>query len=191
MADVKAGRVYQSDACEDEIKENLEFTEEYMEYDCGFEKGNNWFRYRTGAILIHDNKMLFVKSAIGDYYYMIGGGVHMGETSESCIEREIFEEAGIKSRVDYLAVVCENFFKGKGGKIDGLNCHTIEFYYYMNILDNGLDVCKNMTDEGEELVWLPIDEIKENKIKPRFVREYIDRIIGEGQMIHVIEERDK
>ena len=60
-----------------------------MEYDCGFEKGNNWFRYRTGAILIHDNKMLFVKSAIGDYYYM-------------------------------------------------------------NILDNGLDVCKNMTDEGEE-----------------------------------------
>ena len=130
MADVKAGRVYQSDACEDEIKENLEFPEKYMEYDCGFEKGNNWFRYRTGAILIHDNKMLFVKSAIGDYYYM-------------------------------------------------------------NILDNGLDVCKNMTDEGEELVWLPIDEIKENKIKPRFVREYIDRIIGEGQMIHVIEERDK
>ena len=42
MADVKAGRVYQSDACEDEIKENLEFPEKYMEYDCGFEKGNNW-----------------------------------------------------------------------------------------------------------------------------------------------------
>ena len=33
-----------------------------MEYDCGFKKGNNWFRYRTGGILIHDNKMLFVKS---------------------------------------------------------------------------------------------------------------------------------
>ncbi len=58
-----------------------------MNYDCGFEKGNNWFRYRTGGILIHDNKMLFVKSAVGDYYYMIGGGVHMGETSETCMVR--------------------------------------------------------------------------------------------------------
>ncbi len=162
-----------------------------MKYDCGFEKGDNWFRYRTGGILIKDNKMLFVKSAIGDYYYMIGGGVHLGETSESCIEREILEESGITACVDHLAVVCENFFKGKGGKIDGLNCHTIEFYYYMNILDNGLDVCKNMTDEGEELVWLPIDEIKENEIKPTFIRECIDRIIGERQTIHVIEERDR
>lgn len=39
-----------------------------MEYDCGFKKGDNWFRYRTGGILIHDNKMLFVKSNFGDYY---------------------------------------------------------------------------------------------------------------------------
>ena len=38
-----------------------------MKYDCGFVKGNNWFRYRTGGILIHNNKMLFVKSGIGDY----------------------------------------------------------------------------------------------------------------------------
>lgn len=162
-----------------------------MKYDCGFEKGDNWFRYRTGGILIHDNKMLFVKSAIGDYYYMIGGGVHLGETSKSCIEREILEEAGIHASASHLAVVCENFFKGIGGKIDGYNCHTIEFYYYMNILDNGLDACKNMTDEGEELVWLPIDEIKENDIKPAFIREYIDRIISERQTIHVIEERDR
>lgn len=42
--------------------------EEHMEYDCGFKKGDNWFRYRTGGILIHDNKMLFVKSNFGDYY---------------------------------------------------------------------------------------------------------------------------
>lgn len=44
-----------------------------MRYDCGFEKGNNWFRYRAGGIIIHNNKMLFVKSCMGDYYYMIGG----------------------------------------------------------------------------------------------------------------------
>lgn len=162
-----------------------------MKYDCGFEKGNNRFRYRTGGILVKDNKMLFVRSAIGDYYYMIGGGVHLGETSKSCIEREILEEAGIHASADHLAVVCENFFKGIGGKIDGLNCHTIEFYYYMNIIDDDLNACKTITDEGEELVWLAIDKIKENEIKPMFIREYIDRIIGESQTLHVIEERDR
>ena len=41
----------------------------------------------------------------------------MGETSESCIEREILEEAGIKASASHLAVVCENFFKGIGNFI--------------------------------------------------------------------------
>lgn len=58
-----------------------------MKYDCGFEKENNWFRYRTGGIIIDNNKMLFVKSADGDYYYMVGGGVHLGETSNACKEK--------------------------------------------------------------------------------------------------------
>lgn len=162
-----------------------------MKYDCGFQKGNNWFRYRAGGILIHDNKMLFVKSSIGDYYYMIGGGVHMGEASDVCIVREVLEEAGIKACVDHLAVVCENFFKGIGGKIDGLDCHTIEFYYYMKMQDEDVSACKHTTDDGEELVWLPIEEIKTSKIKPEFIKEHIDKIINERQTIHVIEERDR
>ena len=40
-------------------------------YDCGFMKEGNWFRYRAGGIIIKDHKMLFVKSAIGGYYYMM------------------------------------------------------------------------------------------------------------------------
>lgn len=42
---------------------------------------------------------------------MIGGGVHLVETSEKCIEREVFEESGLCVRADHLAVVCENFSK--------------------------------------------------------------------------------
>ena len=160
-------------------------------YDCGFSKENNWFRYRAGGILIHDNKMLFVKNSVGDYYYMIGGGVHLGETSEACIEREILEEAGINASVHHLAVVCENFFKGIGGIIDGFDCHTIEFYFYMNILDDDVSLCKHMTDEGEELVWLPIEEINNSKIKPEFIKNNIQTIIREEQTLHVIEERDR
>lgn len=165
--------------------------EKVMKHDVGLVKENNWFRYRTGGIIIHDNKMLFVKSIVGGYYYMIGGGVHMGETSTSCIEREILEEAGIRAKVDYLAVVSENFFKGKGGTIDGMDCHTIEFYYFMKLEDVDSDTWKSTTDEGEELVWVPIDEIRESDIKPSFMKEYVGKIINERKTFHVIEEKDR
>jgi len=159
-------------------------------YDCGFTKGNYRFRFRTGGIIIKDNKILFVKSNIGNYYYMIGGAVQLGETTEQCIEREIFEEAGIKAKVDRLAVVCENFFKGVGGAIDGFDCHTMEFYYIMKIQD-GADFNKKMTDEEEELVWVPIDEIPNSDIKPSFMKEYINEIINEDKIIHIIWEKDR
>lgn len=162
-----------------------------MKYDCAFEKGNNWFRYRTGGIIINNNKMLFVKSAIGDYYYMVGGGVHLGETSKACIEREIYEETGMHTCAQHLAVVCENFFKGVGGATDGFDRHTIEFYYYMKILDEDFKLCKSKTDEGEQLVWLSLEEIASKKIKPTFLKENISNIINEKKIIHIIDERDR
>ena len=161
-----------------------------MSYDCCIEKDKNWFRYRTGGILIHDGKMLFVKSKIGGYYYMIGGGVHMGERSDICIEREIYEETGMEAKVDRLSVVCENFFKCVGGAIDGYDCHTIELYYYMKITGNS-DLCKPYTDDGEELVWLPLEEIADADIKPSFMKDLIDRILTQEQVIHVIQETDR
>ncbi len=81
-----------------------------MQHDCSFTNGDKRFRYRTEAIIIHERKMLFVKSPFGDHLYMIGGGVRMGETSVACIEREVFEESGLRAQVKRLSVVCENFF---------------------------------------------------------------------------------
>lgn len=115
----------------------------------------------------------------------------MGETSQACIEREVYEETGIHACAEHLAVVCENFFKGKGGKIDGLDCHTIEFYYSMKIQDKDLSLCKSKTDSGEKLVWLSLDEIESSKIKPDFLKENIKSIIGAKETIHIIEERDR
>lgn len=160
-------------------------------YDCGFTKGNHWFRFRTGGIIIKDNKMLFVKSKIGNYFYIIGGAVQLGETTEKCIEREIFEEAGIKVKADHLAVVCENFFKGVGGAIDGFDCHTMEFYYLMTIQEDCVDTNRKETDEGEELVWVPIEEIPDSDIKPSFMKEYIKEITNGDKIIHVIWEKDR
>lgn len=162
-----------------------------MKYDCGFTKDNYWYRYRTGAFLVYDNKMLFVKSSIGEYYYLVGGGVHLGETSVNCMEREVLEETGMKAKARHLSVVCENFFKGHGGIIDGKDCHTIEFYYYMKCSDEEINHCKTQTDKGEELVWIPLDEVENAVIKPTFIIEKLHEIVSSAQTIHIIEERDR
>ena len=61
-------------------------------HDCGFTKENNWFRYRAAAIIIEDGCALFAGNAMDDYFYSIGGGVHMGETAEEAVLREVYEE---------------------------------------------------------------------------------------------------
>lgn len=61
----------------------------------------------------------------------------------------------------------------------------------MNFPAEDLNFCKNITDDGEELVWLPIEKIEESEIKPAFIKNYIHKIISSNQTIHVIEERDR
>lgn len=61
----------------------------------------------------------------------------------------------------------------------------------MKIIDKDLSLCRNMTDNEEELVWLPIEKIGQSKIKPEFIKNCINDIIHENKIIHVIDERDR
>lgn len=158
-----------------------------MMYDCGFSKENIRFRYRAGGLLIHDGRILFCKNAVGGYFYILGGGVHMGETSEHCIEREFLEETGIHAKAERLAVVCENFFVGERGE----DCHTLEFYYLMTAAADAIEHCKSASDIGENLVWLPIQKIPECEIKPDFIKESIREIICGSEILHVVHESDR
>ena len=86
-------------------------------YDCGFTKESNWFRYRAAAIIVEDNCVLFAGNENENYLYSIGGGVHMGETAENAVLREVFEETGVHYEIDHLAVIHENFFDESRGSL--------------------------------------------------------------------------
>ena len=62
-----------------------------MQYDCGFQKEKNVFRYRTGGIIINNGKMLFVKRGKKSYWDILGHILEYGETIDQRL-KEILDE---------------------------------------------------------------------------------------------------
>lgn len=146
-----------------------------MQYDCGFTKENNWFRYRAAAVIVEDGYVLFAGNEVDDYLYSMGGGVHMGETAEDAVVREVYEETGVRYEVDRLAFIHENFFDG-GGSLEPLNCHEIAFYFLMKPRGSRALDCHSQTGDGirEHMVWVPIGELDQHKAFPTFLKEKLE-----------------
>ncbi|BCN30957.1 NUDIX hydrolase [Anaeromicropila herbilytica] len=161
-----------------------------MSFDCGFEKENNWFRYRAAAIIVEDGCVLFAGNEIEDYYYSIGGGVHMNEKAEDAVKREVFEETGVMYEIERLAVIHENFFDGDGGTLDSMHCHEIAFYYLMKPRGTQ-QLCSNSYTCGvkEDMHWIPIIDLDKYKAYPSFLKDYLKG--SHEDIIHIVtDERE-
>lgn len=152
--------------------------------DCCMTKGENWFRYRAAAIIIEDGCVLLAGNETADYLYSVGGGVHMGETAEEAVVREVYEETGIAYEVERLAFIHENFFDGDG-RISGLKCHEIAFYFLMKPTGSKVLNSNSYCMEGKEFMhWIPISELKNHKAYPTFFREKLVDMLE--QVEHII-----
>lgn len=159
-----------------------------MEYDCGFTKRNKWFRYRAAAIIIENGHVLFAGNERESYYYSIGGGVHIGESAEEAVKREVLEETGVEYEVERLAFIHENFFDGDG-TLEGRECHEIALYFLMKPRGTQ-ELNSNSYTQGvkENIYWLPIDKLNEYRAYPTFFREKLKDLKNEIQ--HIITYQD-
>ncbi|MCL2861031.1 MAG: NUDIX domain-containing protein [Firmicutes bacterium] len=143
-----------------------------MNKDCGFIRDNYWFRYRACAIIIEDGNVLMTKNEKVPYYYSVGGGVHLNETAQDAVIREVYEETGEYFEVERLAFIHENFFKGTWDDENKI-CHEIAFYFLMkpkgikefNWESRSLDGVK------ETVSFLPIDKLHEYEVYPTFFKD--------------------
>lgn len=183
------GGVYESTVLEPDRNVNLKrfwiTTTESMTFDCGFQKEDNWFRYRAAAIIVEEDCVLFAGNEIDDYLYSIGGGVHVNETAEDAVIREVFEETGVHYEVDRLAVIHENFFDGDGGTLKGCKCHELSFYFLMKPRGTK-ELNSNSTTCGvkESMYWIPMEDLDKYKAFPTFLKEYLKD--KPKELIHIV-----
>ena len=145
-------------------------------HNCGFTKENNWFRYRAAAIIVENNCVLFAGNETADYYYSIGGAVHMGEKAEDAVIREVFEETGVHYEIDRLAIIHENFFHENSGTLKDLYCHEICFYFLMK--PRGTQTLNsNSYTQGvkENMYWIPIEDLDKFKCFLTFMKDYLSK----------------
>lgn len=144
-------------------------------FDCGFTKDKYWFRYRAAAIIVEDDCVLFAGNELEDYYYSIGGAVHMGEKAEEAVLREVYEETGVRYDIDYLAVIHENFFSGDSGTLKDFECHEISLYFLMKSRGSKKLNSKSVINGvNEEMHWIPIADLDKYKAFPSFLKDYLN-----------------
>lgn len=145
-------------------------------FDCGLTKENNWFRYRAAAIIVENDCVLLASNSKADYFYSVGGGVHIGEKAEDAVVREVFEETGVHYEVDKLAVIHENFFTDSCECFKNLKCHEIALYFLMKSRGTQ-ELNSNSYTQGvkENMVWIPIKHLDRYKAYPTFLKEYFSK----------------
>ena len=161
--------------------------------DCCFMVGKNWFRFRTGALIIENDCLLAITNPTSKYYYSVGGGVHMNEKAEECIVREVKEETGVDYEIDHLAVICENFFMDNSPGFKDLNCHVIEFYYLMKSRGSQSVNSQSYGWNGakESIAWIPLKDLPFTNIKPDFLKTRIPEILSLKNPLHIVNDERK
>lgn len=135
-----------------------------------------YFNYRVAAVIVNDGKILAQRNIKPNEYYLPGGRVTFGETSEEALLREIKEELKIDI-TDYSPLWLNECFFVECGK----NFHEIGMYYFVDISKTSFT---HFEDEFElkegcrinTYCWLDIDKLDNYFLYPKFIKDEINNI---------------
>lgn len=131
------------------------------------------FNHRVAAVIIDNNRLLAQKNTDTNEYYLVGGRVAFGESTDEALIREIKEELKI-SITDYKPLwINECFFIDNGQKF-----HEIGMYYLVNISNTEFNHYESTFKTKEEnrintYEWLDIEKLNSVVLYPQFIKEEI------------------
>ena len=105
------------------------------------------------------------------YAFCIGGRVEHGEPLHKAVQRELCEETGLQGRIAKLLYFDENFFYQ-----NHLAWHEYGWYFLMEAEGSlpSLDqVLPNPDHPDLSIQWVPIADLPQTEIYPRFLRRFL------------------
>lgn len=159
--------------------------------DCNFTTKEGRFNFRVGAVIVHDGRLLGVHDQGGDphFHYLPGGRVHMNETMEEALRREIWEELGVSARVVRPLWLRESF----DGR-DQPPYHGIEFYFLTELdwdaLPSPAVAFARRDTDGEQhfFKWLELGA-SPDYIHPDFVQQSFPELPEQLTLIRDVDNR--
>lgn len=126
---------------------------------------------RPATIVIENDKVLVVESKYGEeeFYLFPGGGIEYGETIEETAIRETLEETGYQVKV--IKPVYINEYIDERDKSQ----RVINIFFLAKL--TGKERKKACDDGGKikQVRWVPIKKLKEIDIRPRMIKENLEK----------------
>jgi ADP-ribose pyrophosphatase YjhB (NUDIX family) len=119
------------------------------------------FNLRVAAILGRGDEILLCSVDRLDYWFLPGGRVRLGESSDGALARELAEELGHELPARRLALIVENIYH------DGTLQHEVGLYYLLtwpgalapDDLEGGIE-------PGHTFRWTPVRELGSVHFEP-------------------------
>ena len=153
--------------------------------DISFKTEKGRFNYRVSAVIIRNNCLLTMQDNAYSYSYLPGGRVKMGETAEAAMHRELMEELHADLPVLRPLWFCQDFFTEED---TSERFHEICIYY---LVDGSALPEKSFSYAEDERInrfsWSPMNELKEMRLYPDFIRERVQNLPEKLEMIVIHE----
>lgn len=152
-------------------------------FDLTLETNFGYFNHRVAAVIINDNKILAQRNPKDNTYYLVGGRVSFGESTEEALVREVKEELNIDIKTYRALWVNECFFNN-----DGKRFHEIGMYYLVDISDTTFNHYEKAFEMKEQnrtnyYEWLDIDKLDDSILYPAFIKDEIKNISNELKLL--------
>lgn len=139
-----------------------------MDEDWNFVSEDKICALRAAGILIWENKILLDHVLDSNEYWLPGGHIQIGETSEMALHREFREEFDCEIQVEKLNFVSENFWHWHEFKTS-----FVQFEYDISVRKLNLDFDKK--EPNVEKVWISLSEITDLLLVPNDLKERLKR----------------
>jgi ADP-ribose pyrophosphatase YjhB (NUDIX family) len=149
---------------------------------------NGVVRISAKAVIVVDGRVLLLKhrDGEGDWYGLPGGGQRHGETLAQAVERECFEETGLRVRMGRLLFVRDYIAKNHEFAQEDGDAHQVELMFECTLAGGGVPRVGAIPDAMQIGVeWVDLVRLRDLRMYPRAMASLLAAGVRNGHPVYL------